>query len=276
MAASLNLETVAVTADTESGIVRVELNRPKNLNAMNMQLFMDVRKAFDTLSEDPDCRVIILSGRGKGFTAGLDVLEPKSLPAPTPEVSRYGFNFMKHLTIMQDAFSAAESCLKPVIAVPHGPCIGAGIDLITACDVRVCTASTVFSIREAAVGLAADVGTLARLPKIVGNESLVRELALTARNFSAQEAKEMGLVSRVLASEEEAMKAALEIAKQIIANSPVAVAGTKKNLNFARDHQVAESLDYVRTWNACMIQSEDLKKAMKAAMSKSKPTYAKL
>merc|ERR1719277_2092022 len=163
-----------------------------------------------------------------------------------------------HITVCQDAITAIERCLKPTIAVIHGACVGAGVDLITACDVRLCSADAFFSVKEVAVGLAADVGTLARLPKIVGNDSLVRELALSARNFSAEEAKSFGLVSRVLGSTEEALADGISLAAQIAAHSPVAIVGTKKNLNYARDHTVQESLDFVKTWNACMLQSEDL------------------
>merc|ERR1711879_418491 len=160
---------------------------------------------------------------------------------------------------------------KPTIAAVHGACVGAGVDLITAVDVRLCSQDAVFSIREAQIGICADVGTLARLPKVVGNDSLVRELALTARDFPAEEAKSCGLVSRVLPSQEETLEEAKRIASMIASNSPVAVVGTKKNLNFARDHTVNESLDYVLTWNSAMIQTEDVAKAVGAAMQKKKP-----
>merc|ERR1711972_601859 len=147
---------------------------------------------------------------------------------------------------------------------------------ITAVDVRLCSQDALFSIREAQIGLCADVGTLARLPKVVGNDSLVRELALTARDFKAEEAKSCGLVSRVLPSYEETIEEAKRIAAMIASHSPIAVVGTKKNLNFARDHSVQDSLDYVLTWNSAMIQSEDVAKAAGAAMQKKKATFSKL
>merc|ERR1711920_945126 len=216
------------------------------------------------------------SARGKGFSAGLDLTDSNNRPDTTDDVARTALKFISHTRVMQDALTAIEVCLKPVITVVHGACVGAGVDLLTAVDVRLCSEDAFFCIKEAAVGLAADVGTLARLPKIVGNQSMVRELALTARNCKPAEAKELGLVSRVLPTLEDALADAKAIAATIIVNSPVAVVGTKKNLNYARDHTVAESLDYVLTWNSAMIQTEDLMKAMAASMQKSKPAFSKL
>jgi len=270
-----DLKTLVVNA-SESGVFHVELARPAAQNAMNWDFWNEMKQVFDGLANNSDCRAIVLSARGKGFSAGLDVSDPRNIPARGEDVARTGLKFISHLTIMQDACTAVENCMKPTIAVVHGACVGAGIDLITACDIRICSADAYYSIREVAVGLAADVGTLARLPKIVGNESVVRELALTARDFTSEEARSMGLVSRVHPTLEEAMKDAQAVAQRIAALSPVAVAGTKKNLNFARDHTVADSLDYVRSWNACMLQTDDFTKALAAAMKKTKPTFSKL
>lgn len=275
-ALALQLETITVSAAGSEGVYRVELSRPKARNAMNWQFWQDLRQAYVALAAESSCRAIVLSAQGQSFTAGLDVTDPKNMSAISEDAARSGLQFITHLNIMQDAITAVESCLKPTIAAVHGACIGGGIDLITACDVRLCSADAYFSIREAAVGVAADLGTLARLPKVVGNDSIVRELALTARNFQAEEARAMGLMSRVLPTQEEAVKDALAMAGVIAGMSPVAVVGTKKNLNFARDHTVADALDYVRSWNACMLQTDDVGKAMAAAMKKSKPAYSKL
>jgi len=271
----LKLETLTVSTVAE-GVCSVELSRPKALNAMNWTFWTEMRQVFNALAEDGDCRAVIISAQGKAFSAGLDLTDPRNQPPHSDDVARKGLKFISHLKVMQDACTAIELCLKPTVAVVHGNCIGAGIDLITAVDIRLCTADTNFCIKEAAVGLAADVGTLARLPKIVGNDSLVRELSLTARNFAADEAKDCGLVSRVLPSKDQALEEALRIATLIAANSPVAVVGTKKNLIYARDHTVQDSLDYVTTWNTSMLQTEDTLKAMAAAMKKQKPTFSKL
>lgn len=275
--AGLQLETIVVSAKGTDGVFHVELNRPERRNALNWRFWKDCRQVFETLAANSDCRAVVLSARGKGFSAGLDIQDPQNLvPQGEGDVARTGFRFIDHLTVMQEACTAIERCLKPTIVVIHGACIGAGVDLITACDVRLCTSDAYFCIREVLVGLAADVGTLARLPKIGCNDSTVRELALTGRDFQAAEAKDMGLVSRIALTFEQGLEDAFKIASQIAANSPVAVLGTKKNLLFARDHTVQDALDYVRTWNACMIQTEDMGKAMAAAMQKSKPTYSKL
>lgn len=271
----LQLETLALST-LGKGVCHVELNRPGSRNAFNWQFWGECRQVFEALSVDSNCRSIILSARGKSFSAGLDLTDPQNQPPPAPDPARRGLKFMAHVKAMQDAVTAIESCLKPTIAVVHGACVGAGVDLITAVDVRLCTSDAFFCIKEAAVGLAADVGTLARLPKIVGNESVVRELALTARNFTAEEARGLGMVSKVLSTQAEAFREAQSIANAIAENSPVAVVGTKRNLNYARDHTVQECLDFVLTWNAVMIQTEDVAKAMAAAMQKTKPEFSKL
>jgi delta(3,5)-delta(2,4)-dienoyl-CoA isomerase len=178
---------------------------------------------------------------------------------------------------MQDAFNAIEKIPQPVIAAIHGACIGGGIDLIAACDIRLASAETVFSIKEVDIGLAADLGTLQRLPRITGNESLLRELAFTGRNFTCAEGQLLGLFSRVLPSPSETLTAATALAVEIAKKSPVAVAGTKVNLLYSRDHaSVQDGLDYMTTWNMSALQSEDIGKAVQGAMMKETPTFSKL
>ncbi|KAK2510451.1 hypothetical protein Q9233_017727 [Columba guinea] len=179
----------------------------------------------------------------------------------------------------QESFTALEKCPKPVIAAIHGACVGAGVDLISACDIRFCSQDAWFQVKEVDIGLAADVGTLQRLPKIVGSQSLVNELAFTARKMMAPEAQSCGLVSRVFADKEALLAGALEVAVAIAARSPVAVQGTKVNLLFSRDHSVPEGLRYVATWNMAMLQTEDILKSVQASMDKKGPEdvpFAKL
>eukprot|EP00450_Noctiluca_scintillans_P012796 CAMPEP_0194495758 /NCGR_PEP_ID=MMETSP0253-20130528/13249_1 /TAXON_ID=2966 /ORGANISM="Noctiluca scintillans" /LENGTH=275 /DNA_ID=CAMNT_0039337067 /DNA_START=36 /DNA_END=863 /DNA_ORIENTATION=+ len=265
------LETISIEVLAE-GVFHVKLNRPRSRNALSWQSWLDLKTAFDGLAANGECRAIVLSGSGKGFCSGIDLKDADNVPPQHTDPARKGLRFMRHVKSMQDGISAVEACLKPTIAVVHGTCIGAGIDLITAADVRICTQDSVFCVKEVAVGLAADVGTLARMPKIVGNDSTMRELALTARNFFADEAKSIGLVSRVLPELDSALADAQQVAETIARSSPIAVLGTKKNLNFARDHSVQESLDYVSTWNAAMIQTEDLA----WAISSKTPKFSKL
>ncbi|XP_032533360.1 delta(3,5)-Delta(2,4)-dienoyl-CoA isomerase, mitochondrial, partial [Chiroxiphia lanceolata] len=166
-----------------------------------------------------------------------------------------------------------------VIAAVHGPCIGAGVDLISACDIRFCSQDASFQVKEVDIGLAADVGTLQRLPKIVGSQSLVNELAFTARRMLASEALSCGLVSRVLPDKAALLEVALGVAVAIAARSPVAVQGTKINLVYSRDRPTPEGLQHMATWNMAMLQTEDILKSVQAALEKKGPEevpFAKL
>ncbi|XP_063999013.1 delta(3,5)-Delta(2,4)-dienoyl-CoA isomerase, mitochondrial [Pogoniulus pusillus] len=175
---------------------------------------------------------MVLSGAGKVFTTGLDLLEmgPELLAGEQEDAALRAWALRHKVLQYQEAFSVLEKCPKPVIAAVHGACVGAGVDLISACDIRYCAQGSWFQIKEVDIGLAADVGTLQRLPEIVGNQSLVKELAFTARKMPAPEALSCGLVSRVLPDNVALLEAALEVASEITSKSPVAVQGTKVNL----------------------------------------------
>lgn len=160
----------------------------------------ELKKCFAELNESPDCRVIVLSALGKHFTAGLDLQTAMQMGqklAEIDEVSRRGHWLEKTIKTSQDAITALELCLKPVIVGVHSACVGAGVDLITAADIRYCTDDAWFQVKEVEIGMAADVGTLQRLPKVIGSQSLVRELCFTGRKFDSKEAFASGLVSRV-------------------------------------------------------------------------------
>jgi enoyl-CoA hydratase len=173
---------------------------------------------------------------------------------------------------LQDTVTAVERCRKPVIAEIHGACVGGGIDLITACDLRYCSQDAYFSIKEIDVGMTADVGTLQRLPKIVG-EALTRELAYTGRNVKGEEAQEIRLVNRCYATREELAAGVAAIAASIAAKSPLAVRGCKEMITYARDHSVADGLNYIATWNAAMLLSQDLDEALAAGREKRPPVF---
>ncbi|KAG8001760.1 hypothetical protein GBF38_011838 [Nibea albiflora] len=228
---------------------------------------------FNEITMNSDCRVVMLSGAGKLFTAGIDLTDMASdlLSPKGDDAARISWNIRRKVVKYQEAFSVIERCPKPVVVAIHGACIGAGVDLISACDIRMCTQDAWFQVKEVDIGLAADVGTLQRLPKVIGSRSLVNELALTARKMFADEAKSSGLVSRVFADKEAMMAGALEMAGQIAARSPVAVQGTKINLIYSRDHSVTDGLDYMATWNMSMLQTQDVMKSAQAAMEKKSP-----
>ena len=167
---------------------------------------------------------------------------------------------------------AMAECPKPVIAAIHGYCIGAGVDLITACDIRYATVDAVFSVRETRLAMVADVGTLQRLPRII-DPGRVAELAYTGRDFDVSEAEAMGLVTKVLRDPEATLGAAFATAEEIAANSPLAVQGTKAVLRAGEVRSVGEALDYVALWNAAFLHSDDLGEAMTAFVEKRPPEF---
>ncbi|XP_057377540.1 delta(3,5)-Delta(2,4)-dienoyl-CoA isomerase, mitochondrial-like isoform X4 [Daphnia carinata] len=273
-------ETLLVSTPREY-VYHVELNRPQQFNAMNSAFWREMVECFQTISEDSDCRAVVLSATGKHFTAGLDLTDMGPLMETVlgdGDVARKFRTLQQFIKSYQLSFTSVEQCNKPVIAAVHGGCIGGGVDLITAADIRFCTQDAFFQIKEVDIGLAADVGTLQRLPKVIGSDSLVRELAYTARKMFADEAAQAGLVSRVLSDKNLMLKAALETASTIADKSPVAVQGSKHNLNYARDHSVEEGLNYMVVWNAAMLQSEDLRVAAMASTDRKgpPPVFSKL
>jgi len=280
-----NFETFEVTWPAEN-VLGIAMNRPAKLNAQNPELWEEIKLVFDAASGDPDCRVILLSGNGRAFTAGIDMQESfvhfaaqSSTSEETesrPDVSRAALHQLASIKHTQALFNAIEDCQVPVIACIHRACLGAGVDMVCAADIRYCTDDTVFAVKEVQLGLAADIGTLQRMPKVMGSESLMRELAYTGRDFTSAEAEKHGFVSKTFPDRESMCKYALSVAKSIAVNSPVAVMSTKHNLLFSRDHSVEEALHHEATWNMSMLQSKDIPKAAMALISKTKPKFSKL
>lgn len=271
---SNDFTTLALSAPAE-GVVHVSLNRPKKLNAMNRAFWPEVTRCFKMLSADPECRAIVLSANGRIFTAGLDLTD---MPRPKQgdDTARTAYYMHGHLLHLQESFNAIESCAKPVVACVHSACVGGGIDMIAACDVRLCTADAWFCVKEAEIGIAADLGTLQRLPKCIGSASVVRELALTARKMLAEEALRVGLVSAVSESRDAMLRDGIAMAARMASLSPIAVQVTKRQLNYARDHTVQDGLDYIASWNMAMLQADDVGAAAMASMQKTKATFSKL
>jgi delta(3,5)-delta(2,4)-dienoyl-CoA isomerase len=266
----------------------VALDRPAKRNAMNSIMWKEIGHVFSVLGlSGGGCRCVLLTGAGSCFSAGIDVTDPSFLMTPvTPpgtdktnkvNVAHTGLTFLPKLRHMQACFTALETCPVPVVAAIHGYCVGAGIDLTSCADVRLCSSATVFGVAEVALGLAADVGTLQRWPKITGNQSLVNELCLTGRNFDAATAEKLGLVSTIVDANENVVLTALhEVCAKIVPHSPVAVQGTKEALLYARDHSVKDGLEQVAAYNALALQSDDLVAAWTARATKTKPTFADL
>ena len=173
---------------------------------------------------------------------------------------------------LQAPINAIEQCSKPVLAAIHKGCIGGGLDVVSACDMRYCTQDAYFTIKEIDKGMVADLGTLQRLPQRIG-EGQVREMAYTGRHVLGEEAKSLGIVNRIYADKTEMMTGVMELAKQIASKSPVSIRGTKQVLNYTRDHSVRDGLEYIANWNAGMLLSEDLFTAFQAKLSKKTPEF---
>jgi delta(3,5)-delta(2,4)-dienoyl-CoA isomerase len=242
-------------------------------------MWREIGNAFGWLGTQGDgCRCILLTGSGKASSAGIDTSDPSFFPSQEDDVdaARKALSFRPKILEMQRCFTAVENCPVPVVAALHGPCIGAGIDLACCADIRLCSPSTMFSIREVRLGLAADVGTLQRLPKIVGHTSRVREICLTGEDFDAVEASRIGFVSRISQTEGDLWPMAIKLCKRIASNSPVAVAGTKLSLNYSRDHTVQEGLAHIASHNSMALLTDDLVASFTAAASGNDPTFANL
>lgn len=262
----MEFETLDVVVD--GPIATVTMNRPDKLNAMNGTMFREIGEAFRWIDAETKARAIVLAGNGKHFTAGLDLKESGAvLGGHEGDPGRIREKLRRHILFLQDCFTALEECRAPVIAAIHGACLGGGIDLVSACDIRVCTSDTWFSIQEINVAIVADVGTLQRAPYLLPN-GVLRELALTGRKFMAEEASKYGFVNAIEPDREAAIAKATAIAQEIASKSPLAVAGTKAILNHSRDHTIADGLDYVATWNSGQLLSEDLMKAATAALTR--------
>ncbi|KAI1438384.1 enoyl CoA hydratase-like protein [Xylaria sp. CBS 124048] len=262
-------------------VAHVQTNRPEKLNAFLEAMWVELSQIFDKLSHDPNVRAVVFSAVGeKAFTAGLDVHAASEggmlSQDTTTDGSRFATRLRRHIYEFQGCISSIEKCEKPVIVVLHGISFGLAIDMSSCADIRICSKDAKFSVKEVDIGLAADIGTLARLPKVVGNLSWVKEVCLSARFFDADEALAVGFVSRVLENKAKAVEAGLELATLIASKSPVAVQGTKELLNHARDHSVADNLRYTAAWNAGMLQSNDVAAAMLSGIKKTAPRFEKL
>jgi enoyl-CoA hydratase len=266
-----------LTIERAGAVATVWLDRPEARNAMGEEFWRDLPRAMEVVTQDTEVRVIIVAARGPHFSVGLDLKAMGGLlsgggAAQGSSGAAKALHARRDVLRLQASINAVAQCPKPVIAAVHGYCIGGGVDLIAACDIRLASADAVFSVREAKVAIVADLGSLQRLPSIIG-AGHVAELAFTGKDISATRAKEIGLVNDVAADADSVQTAALEMALEIAANSPLAVQGTKAILASNDGRTVAEGLDYVATWNAGMLGSDDLVEAMTAFMERRPPKF---
>lgn len=261
--------------EKKNPIAWVWLNRPEKKNAMNPPAWKELPDVFDDLSNDPDIRVVVVAGKGPSFCAGIDLI---SMVAELPELmdgeqkGGIKWQLIKKIYPLQETMTCIEKCRKPVIAAVHGHCLGAGLDMITACDIRLCSKDAVFSLREAAVGFVADVGVLQRIPLIVG-QGIARELAYTAKNIDAKRAKEILLINDVFDDMDTLLAEAEKMAVEIAENSPLAVQASKDVLNYGVGKSVDDGLKYVAAVSSNIIPSHDLFEAVSAFTEKRKPKF---
>lgn len=264
----------AFKVELSNHIAHVQINRPDKINAMNAAFWREIVEIFQWIDDTDEARVVVISGAGKHFSSGIDLMMLASLASELgKDVGRNARLLRRKILEMQASFNAVDNCRKPVLAAIQGYCIGGAIDLIAACDMRYAAADAQFSIKEIDMGMAADVGTLQRLPRIIG-DGLLRELAYTGRTIGADEAQRIGLVNRSYEDHAALLDGVFAIAAEIAGKSPIAVAGTKEMLSYMRDHRIDDGLEYIATWNAAMLQSNDLRVAVAAHMSKQKPEFA--
>ncbi len=254
--------------ETKDHVAHIRMIRPERANSMIPEFWDELPKIVGQLSEGNEARAIVLSAEGRHFCSGMDLSvfagnNDVSVQDNAAHISRQRANFRTTALHLQRTFSCLEESRLPVLSAIQGACIGGGIDMVSATDLRYATKDAFFCIQEINIGMTADVGTLQRMPKLVP-EGVVRELAYTGRNMSASEAKERGFVNDIYEDQDAMDDAVLEIAQEIASKSPMAIWGTKQTLNYGRDHSVADGLEYIATWNAAMFDPDDMAEAFMA------------
>jgi enoyl-CoA hydratase len=268
-------EFTCASVSVSEFVAEVTLTATGKGNRMGPEFWAEMPTLFARLDADEAVRVVVLRGGAENFSYGLDLMAMAAqLAALTAPDARAGARkeLLEVIRRMQLATTRAASCRKPVIAAVHGWCVGGGVDLVTACDVRLCSRDAKFSVREVKLAMVPDVGTLARLPAIVG-EGVARELAFTGDDVDAARALRLGLVTEVYETPQSLFEAARAMAARIAKNSPLAVQGIKEVMNATSERQAARSLETVALWNTAFFPSEDLQEAMAAFVEKREPHF---
>ena len=269
-------KTTCFDLTIKDDIAHLKMNRPDKFNSMTRLFWKELPELIKEIDRGAQARVILLTGEGKHFSAGMDFANfTPSVSDKKKDPARMREAFYHEILELQNSFTALEECRLPTIAAIDGACIGGGIDMVAACDMRFCSSNAFFKIAEVDIGIAADVGTLQRLPSLMPLAK-VRELAYTGRKFDAAEAKELGFVNEVYSSSEELVNEVEKIAKMIASKSPLVSRIIKKQINYARDHSVQDSLDYHAAWNSSLLSKADMETAMTAFMKKEGGTFEDL
>jgi enoyl-CoA hydratase len=272
--ASFSSEVLSLEIDGH--LATLWLDRPEKLNALGPVFWSDLPRAMSTIAMNSEIRAVVIAAKGPHFSVGLDLVAMAGLAGPSGSntdapvsMATRARSARASIQRMQASVTAVADCAVPTIAAIHGYCIGGGMDLAAACDIRLASADAIFSVRETKVAIVADLGSLQRLPQIIGRGHLA-ELAFTGKDISAARAEAIGLVNRVSADADGVVKDALAMAAEMAANSPLAVQGTKAVLTAGEGRSVTEGLDYVAAWNAGFLASDDLVEAM-AAFTEKRP-----
>ncbi len=261
-------------------VAHVRLNRPEAMNALNRTFWNELPAIIRDINDNARARVIVLSSTGKHFTAGMDLsvfTDPQSGVTNRADTDRATAMeaFRYHVHHLQNTFSCLDEARMPVLVAVHGGCVGAGVDMISACDIRYCTSDAFFVIQEINIGMTADVGTFPRLCKLIP-EGWVREMAYTGRRLPAARAKEIGLVNEVFDTHEALLAHVMETAREIASKPPLAVAGSKVMVNYARDHSIKDALDYIAVWQTGMFAPQHMMESFAAKAEKRAPDYPDL
>ncbi|RME92065.1 MAG: enoyl-CoA hydratase [Candidatus Hydrogenedentota bacterium] len=249
--------------EKEKGVATLWLNNPENHNLMRWEFWEELPKHIKQLEQEKDVNCIRIAGKGDAFSAGLDILDvfQKKKEISLQANAEERLELYETIVLMQNAINCVYECTKPVVAAIHGYCIGGGLDLISACDIRVASKTAIFSLREVRVAIVADMGSLQRLPAIIG-EGITRDLALTGRDFNAEEALRIGLITHLYETDDQLFDQSFKFCLKIAKNSAFVTKGVKHVLNKQRDMTLSDSLNYVLLYNSAFLHSKDLQKTV--------------
>ncbi len=260
----------------ENQVAHIVMSRPEKRNAMNAEFWKELPEIVRDIDDNAKARAIVISSTGPIFSAGIDLTMLASVDGDGDKnAPAYGAAFLSTVKRLQASFTALEECRIPVIAAIQGGCIGGGVDLVTACDIRLGTENSFITIYEVNVGMTADVGTFPRILNLMP-EGVVRELAYTGRRMGADELIRHGFYNRTYQTQEALVAGALELAVEIASKPPLAVYGCKKMITYGRDHTTADALDYIGVWNMSMLIPSEMMEAMVSGKQKRAGNFAEL
>jgi len=266
--------------DISDNIAHVQMKRPEKFNSMIREFWNELPEIINDINDNARARVIVISSTGKHFCSGMDLAvftggSGADERTKAADISRQRHMLRDKVKVLQDSFSCLDNARMPVLMAIQGGCIGGAVDMASACDIRYATTDAFFCIQEIKIGMTADVGTFPRLCHLIP-EGWVREMAYTGRRLPAHKAQEIGLVNETYDSQEEMMTAVMATAAEIASNSPLAVAGSKTMINYARDHTIADGLDYIATWQTGMYHPADMMEAFAAKSDKRDGEYEEI